>query len=103
MIRVLRRLFYCLRIENQLLPANTKLVDSEVVEFSNRVRIPVRDSRNRIPKVKKVYEEWRSLFKLKYRQTLNEYNKRDNFKQKNIRNCLMWCMQNSRCNEADEK
>ena len=76
---VLRRLFYLLRSENQCLREAIATVDTEVVAFWNRARIPVTQSQNRMKRIEKIYQEWRDLGKRKARMTTTETDRRSIF------------------------
>lgn len=62
--QVLKVLFFNLRIVKLDLQDSARLAIRETVVFWEKARIPIQSEKNCIPKLKHLYEKWRSLQKL---------------------------------------
>lgn len=65
--QVLKVLFFNLRIVRLNLQESARLTIQETVVFWNKARIPTQSEKNCVPKLKKLYEDWRSIQKFSSR------------------------------------
>lgn len=67
--QVLKVLFFNLRVVKLNLHGSARLVIRETSMFWAKARIPIQSEKNSIPKLKRLYEEWRNIQKYSSRPT----------------------------------
>lgn len=76
---VLRRLFWLIRSEGSTLKEATSIIVQEVVKFWKMARIPTKADYHVIPKVEKLYDNWRALQKHSSRRSVPQVEKEHSF------------------------
>ena len=77
--QVLSFLLYNTRSLKKTLRESTRATISKTEEFWLRARIPVRDSRNSIPQLEKLYENWRAIQRNASRRSQSQISAEESF------------------------